>query len=722
MTIAEGHFQLYTHLTPPLKAGLWRFRTTQDLSATGPAGALGPDALPVDGLDTHVRVTSPRYVLPPDQVLSTYPPAGTEGAYGSRLPQVVIKRRTLPWEREVDRDHPDTPWLALVLVAEGEAELVTNAPVAECTTAGVHLGGPVDVEKGSYLKVRRSVVDGVLPTQRDVPLLAHAREVDVNDTELMMGDDDGFLAVVIANRLPLPGRGPDGEAVPVKYLACLVNLEGQLGALLPEAPPHVEIALLPTYAASVATLTAAGYDHLVMGSTTSVTASVLGAANPVRDEPAPEDGGPAADRADRPDGADRAEPAPDDAPAPRRDGPRGGALTDGAFTRAVLAGDLTATAATATGSWGGVTAATAAAAGITTDDVYGRMAADFTTVHPGIAELLDPELHFPVLLHWSFTSTGQTTFRTLMEDLDSGLLGTVGEDPEPPVGRPPLEVVETGHVGLTHRTYRGDELRCWYRGPLLPHPADTAAERLPLAHTADQLRAVVPDGREDISLATAFEIGRLLALASPAMVAALLRWRQGHFRAARREAVWGGVLGGLRDLLGVEVHAGHTLSVELGRGLAQVIADRPGGVLGDPSPLVTAGTPMPLDGRVSELLGPGLGLQADLTGDLAGVLRSVAEARVPVPVLADLPTRGVTALTRDRLRGALETSVGMLALDALGVPVGDSPVLGEGHVVGPVRSPREVPARHTPDALDDLLAGRADTGYASGDTEEGDAP
>ena len=73
-----------------------------------------------------------------------------------------------------------------------------------------------------------------------MPLLAHAREVDINDTELMMGDDDGFLAVVIANRLPLPGQDAEGEEVPVKYLACLVNLEGQFDQLLPRgaaAPP-----------------------------------------------------------------------------------------------------------------------------------------------------------------------------------------------------------------------------------------------------------------------------------------------------------------------------------------------------------------------------------------------------------------------------------------------------------------------------------------------------
>ena len=149
---------------------------------------------------------------------------------------------------------------------------------------------------------------------------------------------------------------------------------------------------------------------------------------------------------------------------------------------------------------------------------------------------------FPVLLHWGFTSTGQVTFRRLMEKLSSGLLGT--EDPKPAeevVGRPPFESVETGHIGLAHRTRRGDGVRSWYRGPFVPHPtADPPEGRLPLAHSADQVRVVVPDGREDISLAAAFEIGRLLALSRPSMVSSLMRWRQVGYQAAQREAVLAG--------------------------------------------------------------------------------------------------------------------------------------------------------------------------------------
>ena len=72
---------------------------------------------------------------------------------------------------------------------------------------------------------------------------------------------------------------------------------------------------------------------------------------------------------------------------------------------------------------------------------------------------------------------------------------------------------------------------------MVERPQPDAEGRLLLAHVSDQLRRAVPDGREDLAYAAAFEIGRLLALSQPSVVAALMRWRAEQFgadRAARR--------------------------------------------------------------------------------------------------------------------------------------------------------------------------------------------
>ena len=665
MTMLPGHFQLYTHFTPALTAGDYKFTTTQNLSAIDAKGTLGPGQLPVDALDTHVTVTSPRYLLPPEQALSTYPPAGTEGAYGARLPQVVIKRRTLPWERAVAGAPAGTPWLALVVFAEGEAEVLTNVDVAQCVTPGVTLPGTPDVAKGSCLEIRTSMVDTIMPTQKDVPLLAHGREVDLDDTELMMGDDDGFLAVVIANRLPVAIQDSEGTEVPVKYFACLVNLEGQFDKLLPTAPPHLLFTSFVKLEMTSVAYTQALYDQKVMGMSVSPLAV-------------------------------RGLEAHEEAAGPE-------ALDTAVRHTGVVSPETVAKAHTGTKSW--VTG---------NDSLFQPAKGAFVDIGTGIVVRLDPVLRFPVLLTWSFTSIGDTTFEKLMKEVDSGLLGTRGTVPTTPVGRGPLEVTETGHVGLDQRTRRGDLVRAWYRGPCLPHPADLTAPRLTLAHTGDQLRTVVPDGREDLSLAAAFEIGRLLALSQPSMVSALMQWRQGGYQAARGHAIWDGIIAGL-GIDGVDMLASPSRGGLLARSFATAAAAKPSGVLGPPREVLTPGSPMELDtsGLGTVLQDFGLDIAADQS--LPDLLSRLRETEVPRMPLADLTRPAATAVLTRTLGGAQEQLLTQLVAGALsthimtrpGAPAGTPGIPGlPGGIIGgvPVLGHDEPPPGR-PDVLDEALHG-----------------
>lgn len=640
MAVPEGHFQLYTRIPPDLEAGEWRIRADHELEDDD--GSVGS----VERSNVHITINSPRYALPPGQVLSTFPPANSIGSYGSRLPQVVLKRRTLPWERLVDDDRPDTPWMALVLIAEGEAELRTGVPAAECFTDGVDLprGDTLaDPEVGSAncLVIRKSMVDRIFPTQQEVDLLAHAREVDLADTELALGDDDGFLSVVVGNRLPVPGVDDQGDETPITYLAALVNLEGQYDRLLPQSPDPVFVTpLVFVEYAQIATSTSS--DHAVMNTADPSVrvAADLGRTVAVDERIA---GGPLMSTL-------------------------GGSV---ARSVEVTAAARDANTAHSGGSgWAQLESVEASA------QIYADMAAGFATTYtPDIDDSLlvplDQELRFPVLLHWSFTTSGQTTFRSLMEGLDSRLMGDTSSTQPVPDGRLPLEVTETGHTGHVHRTRDGDEVRAWYRGPLAPHPMDNAAaRRIPLAHSSDQLRVVTPDGREDLSLASAFEIGRLLALSQPAIVASLLRWRREDFRAARLAAVRDaasdafealGLLATLRDL---DVLADDRWGTVVGRHLVGEVVGHPDGFLGRPRPLLTPGRPLDVDGVPSDVLAAGLGLDAGvLRGRPDVVFERLRGAELPVTDLV-LDEIGLDAV-RDRLQTPLEVGLRDLGTDVL---------------------------------------------------------
>ena len=456
-----------------------------------------------------------------------------------------------------------------------------------------------------------------------------------------------------------------------------MNLEGQLHLLRKDTPRPLMLVPFPVIQATTVTLTPAETDHVVMDSDVGIE---------VFNE-----------HIERAHGNAHAAAAP-----------RAAGLGAAAVQAVQHASDKAAGAATLRDGW-------AVASKGVGDDIYATMASQFAG-YPAIGSVLDPERRFPVLLHWTFTSTGKVTFRSLMQGLESGLLGTrpaappPGDPLRPPrrdAGRPPLEVVETGHVGIDLRTRVGDTLRAWYRGPLLPHPADTAADRLSLAHASDQLRAVVPDGREDLSLATAFEIGRLLALSQPAMVAALLRWRQAHYRTARTDAVLREAFAGL-DLSGLTIGPDRRAGVLLGRGLVRKIATEPDTVLPPPLQLHPAGTSMGLDSRAGSALTKGFGLPV-LKGDMGSLLDVLRDTTVPRVDVGDAPGAGLPQLSREAIGLDHALVAGLLAADTLRIPGAVTGVGGIGGMggldvaIGPRGRGMRPAARR--DALDDLLDG-----------------
>ncbi len=642
---AIGHFVLHSHFMPTITAGRYTLKSEH----RGLPFPVAPET-------THLHVAAPRYTMPTEQILSSFPPANAEGAFGDRLPQIVLKRRTLPWERNpVPSASPSadgTPWLALVVVAEGEASLSTAAPVADCVTAGTVLHQPQDhdVEQGLYLAVTESVVKKIFPTRQDLPLLTHVRQVDVADTELASGDDDGWLAVVLANRLPVFDAA---GGKPVRYMACLLNVEGQLDALPAPAPAvdNFTWGLAQDWSVLSTLGTQVHADSMVMGQA-SVNASQLppkfGALNAV----APS--APQAKAAAMPQAGASALIGGNSTPLMQGALDGGQALVQPAVaTQWGKAGAAAANTANAAANTPAHIAQQVSQAALNPDAqrmVRDTMGLGFRFPIEQYAHLvLEKVLRFPVLAHWSFTTSEGATFETLMQDLDVGLLGTLPPLPQRKPGQPEPaprpknepEVVATGHIGLAHRARRGDAVAAWYRGPCVPFATPrnggegaSATQPLPLAHAADQLRRVVPDGREDLTLASAFEMGRLLALSQLSVVSALLRFRGEQFGAGRVREQLIHVMP--FPLPGLKANAG-PLAVDLGRFTAvqtvHVLAKNSERMLGPQRPVADPGREIKVDGDIDRLIATGLGLDHERLvkrGSQIGMLAALQATAVPL--------------------------------------------------------------------------------------------
>lgn len=673
--VARGKFFLYDAIVPALEAGKYTLTASLDIDAEDGSSN------PVSDHDLHLKVTAPRFKLPPDQALMVFPPANSEGAYEARLPQIVLKKKTLPWDRaaaqsgtvyndQTVEDH--TPWLALVVIAEGEGQIVHDQPWQSCVTPGKTLTGEADVLNASYLSVPQSTVDKVFPTIEDLSLLTNVREVNLDDTEAAMGDDDGFLAVVIANRLP---QYDTENCKPKAYTACLINLEDQLEFLPKKTPPQDFFEVADVFLnEAVMSLASA----VATGTAVPVTASEVPRKLNLKNAEAIAEA------------VRRGEIVFHEGELIDRIGVSGGGLHSLGTIDADSFLNLDFASIATEGATGGVFQRVEGAFG----------AFDF----PLEAFIPEKFYRFPVLTSWRFTCAGAGSFETLMEGLDVGLLGTkapggykralppctkpvMGKGPgDAPVTRLPLEIAETGHVGLPHLTRTGEKANAWYRGPFSPHrllrnPLASESQFPVLAHISDHLRMMTPEGREDVSLAVAFETGRLLAMSQPSFVASLLRWRAERFGAARSKANQRAALTdrlGLFDALINDNDIAKLLSAlerdqlarELESGLIRELIKVRNDAICDPRVLVDPAVRVPaLQGDFNTFLADGLGLDQAVVGMIAAAAEApdtLAAIQASAPGLVNDGQLNLDRSVSDALVTTLDTGVRNLAEAALG--------------------------------------------------------
>lgn len=233
-TPAPGTVVLYDDVAPPLAAGSYRVLATTTVAVGGADHELGSER--------HFEVDAPRFALPPSEIAALHPPRNGHGAFHETLPHIVLRRRTLPWERALDPGgripapaRPPgetaprglTPWMALLLFDEGEARLLEGLPLEQVVPPDVfqRLGVPAGV-RCDAVEVERSLLADLLPSLDELRLLAHVRQVETDNRPLDAGD--GWFSVVVSNRLPRAGA---------RHLACLVSLEERSDLVTANAPP-----------------------------------------------------------------------------------------------------------------------------------------------------------------------------------------------------------------------------------------------------------------------------------------------------------------------------------------------------------------------------------------------------------------------------------------------------------------------------------------------------
>ena len=232
--LKHGLIKFFQACVPPLLPGDYTVAVDQTVEEAGPKSF---------HTELEFSVAGPRFSLNPTDVYSVYPPANQSGEFGNTLPHIVLARRTLPWERNMEGGDPDEknpcPWLALLVLSPSDflpkAELpkIEARKVLELLGQGKGIKGP-DLKESDLkqyesvndlcntIDIPRAVFSSIVPAKADLPYLAHVREVHTGNKETASLKTEGCFSVVLANRFP--ETTTEGEAS--RNMAVLVSLEG----------------------------------------------------------------------------------------------------------------------------------------------------------------------------------------------------------------------------------------------------------------------------------------------------------------------------------------------------------------------------------------------------------------------------------------------------------------------------------------------------------------
>lgn len=206
--ISKGKLKLQSYAHPPLAAGTYTLKS-QILSGS----TIPQDDLPEKEL--KVTVKAPRFTFGTASAFhSYYPLPGSTGAYSTTLPHIVLNRKTLPWERLINRNNSNDkrPWMCLLLLTEDELgkDAVKELESDKFISTDANFVKPdiilnAEEKKGSKIKVLEIPVaffKKIAPLGDELDYLVHTRQVDTANKEENENNDKGWFSVMVSNRLP----------------------------------------------------------------------------------------------------------------------------------------------------------------------------------------------------------------------------------------------------------------------------------------------------------------------------------------------------------------------------------------------------------------------------------------------------------------------------------------------------------------------------------------
>lgn len=189
---------------PNLKSGAYKIKITQEIEHTG---AKKIDQTYISEKQFHIA--GERFQINPNEIQAVFPAPHSLGDYSSSFPHLICTRNTLPWEREIELGDSETPWLALLVVNEGEEATITHnivtlgSLVSDPLYSGFQLEqGQKETDKVKVMILKKELLQKIIPDKNTLRYMTHSRSDKSEDS---LGNRNE-VTVLVGNRLPSKGK------------------------------------------------------------------------------------------------------------------------------------------------------------------------------------------------------------------------------------------------------------------------------------------------------------------------------------------------------------------------------------------------------------------------------------------------------------------------------------------------------------------------------------
>lgn len=198
MSVNETDFKLIDKIIPPVTSGEHSFIASQTVTLDEKKAANYTAEL-------KYAIAHTAFTLRADEVFEIYPANGEAGCFDTTLPYITFNDRCLPWTFGGDS------YLALLVLKNDEiighgdisvGELFKPVPNTYFPdrSAFPSIYAEEQSDFCSYIDISSQTYADVFPPTKDIPLLAHAKLIDLSKSPDAICGKDGYFSVILANR------------------------------------------------------------------------------------------------------------------------------------------------------------------------------------------------------------------------------------------------------------------------------------------------------------------------------------------------------------------------------------------------------------------------------------------------------------------------------------------------------------------------------------------